>query len=87
MKQSTCTCTCTHTSIIACKVIHPMNIHPLSCMLPLWMQWLEEDLLGYLSDWEESVKKRKGFTAAQKKLMLLPDSTMEGIRTTGAIAP
>ena len=46
MKQSTCTCTCTHTSIIACKVIHPMNIHPLSCMLPLWMQWLEEDLLG-----------------------------------------
>ena len=56
-------------------------------MLPLWMQWLEEDLLGYLSDWEESVKKRKGFTAAQKKLMLLPDSTMEGIRITGAIPP
>ena len=37
----------------------------------------------------KSVKKRKGLTAAQKKLMLmlLPDSTMEGIRITGAIAP
>ena len=51
------------------------------------MQWLEEDLLGYLNDWEESVKKRQGFTAAQKKLMLMPDSTMEGIRITGAMPP
>lgn len=50
----------------------------------LCVQWLEDDLLGYLSGWEESVKKRKGFTAVQKKLMMMPDSTVEGIKITGA---
>ena len=34
------------------------------------LQWLEEDVLEYLSAWEMSVKNRKGFTAAEKKLML-----------------
>ena len=29
-------------------------------------QWLEEDFLSYLNDWEESVKDRVGFTKTQK---------------------
>ena len=51
----------------------------------IYMQWLEDDVIGYLNEWMKSVKTRKGFTAGQKKLMMLPDSTVEGIRVTGMI--
>ena len=43
---------------------------------------LEEDFLGYLSEWKKSVEKRNGFTAAEKKLMMLPDETQEGLKIT-----
>ena len=67
-----------HLMLGALTVLMPC-VHHFSCV-----QWLEEDLFRYLSDWEKSVKKRKGFTAAQKKLMMMPDSTVEGIKITGA---
>ena len=39
--------------------------------------------MGYLKSWESSVKKRKGYTAREKKKMLMPDETLQGIAVTG----
>ena len=49
----------------------------------LAFQWLKEEFLGYLDDWERSVNNHEGFTAAQRSMMLLSQQTLEGIRTTG----
>ena len=46
-------------------------------------QWLEEDFLGYLKEWEESVMARQGFTLKEKKNMLLSQETLLGIKITG----
>ena len=47
------------------------------------MQWLKNEFLPYLDDWEKSVRERKGFTDAQKKRMLLSDQTILDLRMTG----
>ena len=49
----------------------------------IMLQWLEEDFLGYLKEWEESVSARAGFTAKEKKNMLLSQETLLGIEVTG----
>lgn len=54
-------------------------------------QWLEEDFIGFLDHWEESVAQRKsfdkktrqGFTNKDKKMMLLSAETRLGLRITG----
>lgn len=50
------------------------------------MQWLVDGFLGYLENWEAGVRERKGFSAAQKSLMLLSRETREGLKMTGALA-
>ena len=47
------------------------------------LQWLEKDFLGYLDEWEASVRAREGFTKAEKKSMTLSKETLEGLRLTG----
>ena len=47
------------------------------------LQWLEEDFLGYLKEWEKSVKGRKGFNDAEKNMMMLSQETLEGLQITG----
>lgn len=49
----------------------------------IMLQWLENDFLNYLDEWEQSVKQRKGFTPAQRTMMLLSPETLEGLRMTG----
>ena len=53
------------------------------CIAYVFMQWLETDFLGYLRNWEESVKKRDGYTDEEKKRMILSQETLQGIRMTG----
>ena len=48
-----------------------------------FLQWLEEDFLGYLKEWEESVMARQGFTPKEQKNMLLSQETLLGIKITG----
>ena len=60
-----------------CMVVHKHDI------TPHIMQWLSEDFLGYLSRWEQSVRRREGFTPKQKRLMLLSPETILGLRITG----
>lgn len=47
------------------------------------LQWLEDDFIGYLDAWEESVQALHGFTKTQKNKMLLSPETRLGLRTTG----
>ena len=47
------------------------------------LQWLETDFLGYLEEWQKTVEERKGFTASEKKTMLLSDETATGLKLTG----
>eukprot|EP00731_Ephydatia_muelleri_P032133 Em0023g640a len=46
------------------------------------LKWLETDFLGYLKDWENSVKLRKGFTKAEKNNMLISAETLYGLQVT-----
>ena len=48
----------------------------------LHLQWLEKDFLGYLDEWEASVRAREGFTWAEKTSMTLSKETLEGLRLT-----
>ena len=48
------------------------------------MQWLEDEFLGYLSEWEEAVEKRTGFEPHERKRMLLSSETHLGLRITGS---
>ena len=50
-----------------------------SVMYKFVLQWLKDGFLKYLQDWEDSVNKRKRFTAAQKAQMLLSSQTRERI--------
>ena len=43
---------------------------------------IEEDFLGYLQEWEESVDQRPGETSKEKKNMLLSQETRFGIEVT-----
>ncbi len=45
-------------------------------------QWLENYFLKYLDDWEASVERRSGFSAAQKLKMQISQETLLGIRIT-----
>jgi len=48
------------------------------------MQWLEEDMVAYLDNWENSVEERSGFKdrKQEQNMMLLPLETRQGIRIT-----
>ena len=47
------------------------------------LQWLENDFLGYLREWEEGVEKRDGYSKDDKRRMTLSQETMRGLRMTG----
>ena len=40
--------------------------------------------MGYLDDWERSVKERSDYSKMQKKMMLLSSETLLGIKMTGS---
>ena len=49
------------------------------------LQWLEDDFLGYLNQWERSVKVRQGFNKKEKARMMLSPATMLGLRMTSKV--
>lgn len=51
------------------------------------MQWLTEEFVPYLRQWEESVQKRKGCTPQEKGMMVLAKETRQGIYATGISLP
>jgi len=46
-------------------------------------QWLKEELLPYLAEWDKSVAGRTGFSDKEKAMMVLTHETRLGIRITG----
>lgn len=46
------------------------------------MQFLENEFLTYLDDWEKSVSNRESFTDSERKQMLLSQETLLGLRVT-----
>ena len=46
------------------------------------IQWLTEEFLGYLNDWEQCVNERQGYTKSQKNMMMLSQETLLGLRIT-----
>ena len=47
------------------------------------MQWLEDEFLGYLKNWEGSVMAQTGLSMKEKNNMLLSPKTRHGIEVTG----
>ena len=60
-------------------------ISNLQLFVVITLQWLEEDFMMYLNNWEHSVKGRPGFKASEMKKMLLSSETRLGLSITGAI--
>ena len=56
--------------LLGSKLIHASKMTLNYCAQIVCMQWLKKEFLPYLEDWEKSVRKREGFTDAQKKRML-----------------
>ena len=52
-----------------------MNSVPLFNCMCMHMQWLKEEFLLYLLEWEESVGKRKGYSKKEKAMMVLSNET------------
>ena len=46
-------------------------------------QWLEQDFIGYLDEWEQSVQTCTDCTCTQKTQMCLSREMLEGWQTTG----
>lgn len=63
--------------ILLCAILLLLHVH----FAP---QWLEEDFLGYLQSWKESVEARHGYSDALKKRMQLSIETLQGIHRTGS---
>lgn len=49
------------------------------------IQWLKEDFLKYLDEWEDSVEARTDIEDAVKTKMLLSRQTLDGLRITGMV--
>jgi hypothetical protein len=47
------------------------------------LTFLREEFLPYLKAWKESVKKREGHTAQERKMMIISQETLNGIHITG----
>ena len=47
------------------------------------LQWLEDDFLGYLKEWEESVSAQADLSDSERARMLLSRETIEGLHITG----
>ena len=52
------------------------------CFNCVLLQWLEEDFLGYLTEWESAVKD-SGHTASERRKITLSEETLDGIKITG----
>ena len=63
---------------------HVIHMHT-RARTKLFMQWLKEDFLSYLKEWQTSIEQRKGFTKAQKQTMCLSKETLLGLRMTGVL--
>lgn len=51
----------------------------------MYFQWLKEEFLQYLQDWENSVEQRKRYTPKAKSRMLITKETRFGIYATGLL--
>jgi len=57
--------------------------HELDLPLPFLLQWLDQEFIPYLDEWEKRVEDREGFSNLAEKQMLLSRATLLGIRMTG----
>lgn len=47
------------------------------------VQWLKEDFIGWLDQWERSVMAREELSASEQDRCCLSRETLEGLRFTG----
>ena len=59
-------------------------LHKILEMIIMYLNF-PNDFFKYLTEWEESVKGRKGYDDNQKKRMLLSDQTLLRLRMTGKL--
>ena len=72
-----------YTSAADCRLkVCNTHVHVEEFSIHCSLQWLEQDFLGYLAEWESSVEKHAGFTKTEKSRMLLSPATRLGIRMT-----
>jgi len=58
------------------------HCYKLDLPLTFLLQWVEQEFIPYLDEWEKSVEDREGFNNLAKKQMLLSRATLLGIRMT-----
>ncbi len=48
------------------------------------LQWLTDDFLGYLAEWEKEIAETQGLKTKEKQRLGLSRETVQGLRITGA---
>jgi hypothetical protein len=64
-----------------CSTVVPTFVFNLHFILSL--QWLLNDFLGYLKDWENEGAQIPGLTRKERTQLCLSRETLEGLRITG----
>ena len=49
------------------------------------IQWLKEDFMGWLDEWESCVESREDLSLSEKDRLCLSRETLDGLRFTGTI--
>ena len=62
-----------------------MRIYGINIKLYLFLpiQWLEDDFLKWLDEWEQQVKSKKDLKSKERNKLILSKETLIGIRITG----
>ena len=62
-----------------------MNIfEPCVCIYYV-IQWLEEEFLQWLDEWQQEVEQPADRTATEKEKMIISKETLTGLRMTGTV--
>ena len=48
-----------------------------------WLQWLCNDFIGYLAEWESEVASMAGLKQGERQKLTLSRETMDGLKITG----
>lgn len=67
------------------KRIEVCNVHSEGNCCIYTPQWLNNDFLGYLHEWESQVGMQRDLSKSEKSKLLLSKETRDGLKITGKI--
>ena len=80
-----CRCALTRTKTGVCAELAQLSDCPNDSYYLTYSQWLLNDFLGYLGEWEVEIAEVPGLDQKEQQKLCLSRETMEGLKITGMI--